>query len=314
LDFEEFGIIKGESPDILDQSPQPVEDTYRMFGFASSPAKDYDGEQVIQKGLNIEPLVSRGWVDWDHDRLKIIGWVNSGDFRPNPNRKDMAKGLYVEYTLNKKDDIAQRVWNMAKSLEEVGCPRRFGLSLEGQRKSAKSGKVFAADIYGLAITPYAKNIETSAHTFMKGLLGADIGEEEYLPESMFMKGFDEDRLVAEVSYRVTTDILDMIKALMAGYATGGTDQANFAALRKESLQGKDRPTVEPLVDVSSYLEKMPSDLSGYQEDDRKVLEKLRGMAKGCNGKLSKSCAAILGHTMKGYPMSKALKHLGFLDN
>lgn len=301
--FEDFGIIKGETVEGTvegsDQTPKPIEDTYRMYGYASSPAKDWDGEQVIQKGLNIEPLVNRGWVDWDHDRLKIIGWVTGGDFRPNPNRKDLAKGLYVEYTLNKKDDIAQRVWNMAKSLEEVGCPRRFGLSLEGTRKSAKSGKVLAADIYGLAVSPYAKNIETSAHTFMKGLLGIDSIEQNIDDsEPVFIKGFDEDRFISEISDKI-------IKALMAGHDVGGTTQVDFGALRKETM------TPETMVDVSSYIEKISEDLSDYQADDKELIDKLKHMAKSNNGKLSKSCAAILGHTLKGYPITKALKKLDF---
>jgi len=295
FDMDDFGMIKGGAGD----------DSYRMYGFASSPAKDIDDEIVIQKGLDIGPLSQRGWVNWDHNRLNTIGWVQMADFRVNPNNPDMKKGVYTEYQLFKDDPVAQRVWTMAKAIESSDCPRNLGLSLEGTRHLKKAQSVMSATVYGMAVTPYAKNIETSAHTFMKSILGGDLGIAEALNDGPYIEatGIDFSAVSEMISDRIVDRVVSEIrKAISSGYDVGGTSQANGAAIRKESLIDK-----MARVDPSS----IPEDLSGYSDYDKEVISALRKKAESNGWLLTKSDAAILIVALKGHKLPDVLKALEF---
>ena len=280
--MDDFGLIKSGKGD---------KDTYRMYGFASSPAKDYDQEQVIQKGLNIQPLISGGWVNWDHDRLKTIGHVQLADFRNHPSRSDMAKGLYTEYGLHKGDPIADRVWTMAKAIELNKVPRNFGLSLEGTRRQVDGSMVLAADVYGLALTPYPKNNETTAHVFMKSIMvgiGDVVAADPNIDPVVDWVGAVSDRI---------------IKALTSGYDVGGITQAGGAAIRSEDMAGAGIVRIDEA--------SIPADLSIYSEYDRDLIKGLAAKAARNSWALPIAEAAILMHTVKGYPVKKLLKALEF---
>lgn len=272
LELDNFGLIKGGTDS----------DERRMYGFGSSPARDYDEERILQKGLDIKPLASRGWVNFDHNRLNTIGWVEKADFRPNPLNPDMAKGVYTEFRLFNDDPIAERVWTMAKAIEASKCPRSFGISLEGVRGHKRGDVVMSATVYGIAVTPYAKNLETSARAFMKGIIDCGIAEDS--PGSDNFPLFDID------------------KAICSGTDVGGTTQTGGAAIRKEVL-------VPDLVSIVPSA--IPKDLKEYTDEERIVIKRLADRAEQNGWKLSGSDAAILTATIKRLPIARVIKALNF---
>lgn len=279
FDIDDFGLIKGGTE---------ADQTYKCYGFASSPAQDFDGEQVIQKGLDIEPLAKHGFVDWNHHVDDVIGWVTDADFRVNPHNKNKEKGLYTEFQLTKGDPQAEKQYGKMLALEKAGCPRTFGLSVEGTRKQAIGGKVTQAVIYGLALTPYPKNKETSARAFMKSLLEGTLSfsELERSGERMF-----ESDLIGRIVDGVS-------KAIMAGTDRGGTTQTGGAALARESLG---RSTDEDMIYLDYSL--IPDDFTGYTGDERRAMQKIKSKADANHGLISKAEAAILIHMVKGITKS-----------
>lgn len=255
---------------------------WMMWGFASTPARDREDESVIQKGLNVSPMLSHGWVNWDHDRRQLIGVPTVADVRPHPRTK--SEGLYVEYRLVKGFPMAKTVYQMAKALRDENIPRELGLSLEGQRKRvSKRGKVEAADIYGMAVTPYAMNPETSTTVLAKSILfpnaddlpSADI----FLPET-----------------------IRLIKAMETGGDVGGTTQQSSGSMRSENVDGG--PLGYRMFDAvafSKYMSRLPPNF-------QKAYRELEEIAKSRGGKITKGEAIAL-FSLCGFGLDAILEAL-----
>ena len=48
-------------------------DEMRIGGYASTPDEDRQGDEIIQKGLDIQDFVNYGYFNYDHDNEKILG-------------------------------------------------------------------------------------------------------------------------------------------------------------------------------------------------------------------------------------------------
>jgi hypothetical protein len=273
--MDEIGVVKGGDSDKM-----------TMFGFASSPSKDGEEDRIIQKGLNVEPFLTGGWVNWDHDRLKIIGYPNIAEVRQHP--KTNKDGLYVEYDLLKGLSTAERVYKLAKALRDNKAPRSLGLSIEGKKRSVSDkGVILKADVLGLAVTPYPINKETSTSILMKSMTAPD--DEEALTADRFLP-----TEITEFTHHIVTEIK---KAMATGTDIGGTSQTGAAAMRNEEIDSKIQrfisysPERFSLLDVSNLPERF---VRAYQE-----LEKL---AKCRGGKLTKGEAALMlclfGHSLE----------------
>lgn len=119
----------------------------RIAGYASTNFEDREGDEIIQKGLDISEFLKYGWFNFDHDNSKILGY-------PDPDKcKVNSKGLYVEGTLLKGVKIAEDLWNTAVALKKSGASRKLGFSIEGVvEKKNKLGQIIKAKIYNIAIT------------------------------------------------------------------------------------------------------------------------------------------------------------------
>lgn len=273
MDEVGFVLSKGESVvgDVSDDAE------WLMWGFASTPKKDAEEEEVIQKGLNTEPLVNGGWVNWDHDRRQLIGYPTTAGLRDHP--KSGRRGLYVEYRLLKSLPLAQHVRRIAKALIEEKAPRSLGLSLEGRRRSVVGGRVLKADVLGLAVTPYPMNDETTTTVLMKGIVeAADLG------------------LTLE-------EIPDIEKALATGADVGGLTQCGGGASRREEIDGG--YVRFDGQEFSRYMNKLPSGhLKAYAELER--------AAKRRGGRLTKG-EAVSMLALFGFPLDHILKSVGLLE-
>jgi len=248
-------------------------DQWVMYGWASMPGIDADKEEIVQDGLNFKPFVKGGWVNWDHKRDKIIGMPVTAEIKDHPQKK--CKGLYVEYELLKGVDQAENVWKIAQALEKSNSSRRLGLSIEGKKvKTGKSGRILKADMYGLAVTPYPKNPDTSAHVLMKGMAEEDMS----IDYTNFDHSFS-DEFIDKFSSVVVEKLQ---KAISTGYDVGGTTQKDGSAIRRENLDGGYVPIKTDSLSCDSMGEQFK-----YMLDELKVCADKR------KGKITKGEAVLM---------------------
>lgn len=264
-----------------------------MYGWASTPIKDAQDEVIIQKGLNLSPMLTSGWVNFDHDRTQIIGYPTAGEIKDNP--KTMTKGLYVEYELFKGLPRAEMVWSLAKALKDSGAPRSLGLSIEGKKKEVSSkGVILKADVYGFAVTPYPVNPETSTSILLKSMLTPD--SDEASKQEVFAKSnlFDVSDSITEFKQAVET----FKKAIATGHDVGGTTQTNGSSLRKESMDS-DLVRLATFNFEEPLLKKMPKSYV-------KAIKNLYVKSKSNDFCVTKAEATLILHLL-GYPLDLCIE-------
>src|SRR5216684_3410506 len=52
----------------LVKSEGATDDERRICGMASCEERDLQNEIIVQKGIDCQPAIERGWVNWDHGR------------------------------------------------------------------------------------------------------------------------------------------------------------------------------------------------------------------------------------------------------
>jgi len=220
----------------------------RMFGWASTPNLDADGERVIQEGLDVDPLLKSGWINWNHQSHKIIGIPKVAELRDRG--ESLGKGLYTEFELLKDHSFAKEVWELSRSLKGTG--RSLGLSLEGKKLAVgPKGAIKKAKVMNIALTPTPKNTDTTAEALVKAIVHEEDGaSDRFAP---ILDDSDRDQIIERVEGLVTSAIT---KALGSGFEIGGTDQKGGAAVRKEEVEG-------------DY-----ADLVAFSEQNAKLLGKL----------------------------------------
>lgn len=267
--------------------------TWDMCGFASTPARDRQDEITLQEGLNIDPLNKGGWINWNHNNLMLIGWTTKADFREHP--KTGKRSLYTEFRLLKGNPVAQRVWDIAKSLKENKAPRNLGLSVEGKKRAVENGVIKKADIFGIAVTPYPVNPEASADVLVKGMI-----DPSYI--------VNEDVFNFESPGDVATAISGLAdtlkKAMTTGNDVGGETQSGAGAFREEDLDDSQLMLFSDDMISGSLREVIASDPK--KSNAYKSLSNIAAKRGG----LRKSEAALM-LALFGFDISKCLAEAGF---
>jgi hypothetical protein len=180
------------------------QEVVRVKGIAStSSAVDSDGETLFPSGFDLQPLLMRGYLNWDHNtKLRpsaIVGEPDVAEIRNN------GKDLYIEGFLYPGSKEAQEIAELAEVLESNSSTRRLGYSIEGQvlergsnnKKDPKYKQVLRARITGVAITPCPKNPNTIL-SLIKGEyndLYVDGGEE--VEKAMSAEGMGAEGVIPE---------------------------------------------------------------------------------------------------------------------
>lgn len=167
----------------------------RIFGYASTSDQDRQGDEIIQRGLDFSQFVDHGWINFDHDNSKIIGY-------PDKEKCHVDKhGFYVEALLIPDVPLAKSIWDTAVALKKSNAPRKLGFSVEGKvLKRNDLGQIVKAKIYNVAATYNPVNVNATFDALVKSF---------------------------------TNDQDDIEKALEAGHE--GADTANGTVLIPESL-------------------------------------------------------------------------------
>lgn len=218
-------------------------------GYASTPNEDRQGESLVQKGLDISDFVNHGYLNFDHDQSKLLGY-------PTKNTHIDDVGLWVEGVLLKGVPLADEIWNFAVALQKSNAPRRLGFSIEGKVLERRGNTVLKAKIYNCAITPQPVNTEATWEAVVK-------------------------------SFRPTKDIFNVGKSLEAGYATSPEEMTGGDAVRKESLEGYLKVLAEK-IDDSNFWERVKNRMVSNGKISKGELVVYLQLAKGLSRKQAKS--------------------------
>lgn len=184
-------------PASLEKGSKDGQETMKIKGIASSATSDSDGETLLPSGFDYTPLLTTGFLNWDHQAKKtsaaIIGEPTHAEVVNN------GKDFYIEGELYAGHEEAQSVYKLGKILEKNSKTRRLGFSIEGQVMERACGpeffdeaktlrnpnyalalwnKITKARITGVAITPCPKNPNTLMQ-IVKGETNNLLMEDEY---------------------------------------------------------------------------------------------------------------------------------------
>jgi hypothetical protein len=154
-------------PATFEKGKKGTQEVTRVKGIASTvSAVDSDGETLFPDGFDVSPLLSSGFLNWDHQQKSrpaaIVGEPTEAKIINN------GRDLYIEGFLYPDSEEAQQVAQLAKVLDRNSSTRKLGYSIEGQvlerasndKKSPLYKQILKARITGVAITPCPKNPNT----------------------------------------------------------------------------------------------------------------------------------------------------------
>ena len=144
-------------------------------GYASTEDLDKDGESVLQKGIDFEPLRKEGFINYDHQK-QIISGAKVPIIIGVPTLVEMReKGLYVEGELFKGDPneseqmrLANEMWQLGMALKKSGT-RRLAYSIEGGIIQRRGRKIALSVAKHVALTHKPVNAKCSVEIFAKSL-------------------------------------------------------------------------------------------------------------------------------------------------
>ncbi|WAX23280.1 prohead protease [Staphylococcus phage vB_SauM_VL10] len=135
-------------------------------GYCSVPVLDRQQDIVDPKGVDIDMLMSDGWVTFEHERDKVIGI-------PTEGTKVTQKGVYLVAKIFKEDQYAREMINLAENLKKSGSNRKLGFSIEGVVKSrdTRDNRVITGlSITGVSVVKVPANQESRLDVVLKSFL------------------------------------------------------------------------------------------------------------------------------------------------
>jgi hypothetical protein len=237
-------------PATFEKGKKGNKDVVRVKGIASTASSiDSDGETLFPEGFDYSPLLSKGFLNWDHQQKgRPSAIIGEPDVAKVING---GKDFYIEGFLYNSEE-ARQVSELAETLEKNSPTRRLGYSIEGQviergcgpefldkektlRNSEYSDSLWRqvkkARITGVAITPCPKNPNTLL-SLMKG---------EYSEQFVDVEG-------DEFCPKCITTALKNGKCPECGYIEKAmsAEGASDAGLIPEHIEGTKNPNKYPL--------------------------------------------------------------------
>lgn len=126
-------------------------------GIASTEDPDLQNEIVVQKGMDFEPFLEEGYLNWDHREgpENIIG-------EPLEARIIEGPSLYVKGFLYPDVERAIAVSNLLKSQRLRKSNRKLGWSVEGRITERDSNRLKKSIVQHIAVTHQPVNTATWA--------------------------------------------------------------------------------------------------------------------------------------------------------
>lgn len=218
---------------------------WRVFGLASTPNRDQQGEVVDLKGLDLSPIEKgRGIFNFDHKKgpENTIGVIDT-------YKKD-NEGLYLGGYLFKEHDRAKAIQQIMTSFSKSDRGR-MGMSVEGiiKQRNGKDGKTISkAVIHSCALTMNPVNTDTYA-SLIKSLSGAEVEFEgdslgtDLIPEEVEGSNRNDGKLTFTPEQVV--DLVQKALSVGNGYATSTPgERSGGDALAQEDLDKEPKKVMD----------------------------------------------------------------------
>lgn len=259
------------------------EDTGQMLfgGFVSSGKKDREEEVIIQKGLDFQPWIDRGWFNDNHASAltrgglvgvpvenKPVQWLAKGDASPLTGDPVERSGWHVMGELLDTQE-GRTIYDIGKALQKTH--RRLGMSLEGRVMRRKGPTILKAEVHNIAITQRPVNPDTVVEVLTKALEKGEVIEDQRPSDpipllQLLIRKVDDltKALTAGSDIENPADIVRVDsryitkKALAAGDAVESPAESSPGdgfAFRKEQLDKKLRTITAPRLDDEDEEEK-----------------------------------------------------------
>jgi len=154
------------------------DDEHRVNGMASCEERDLQNEIIFQKGIDCQPAIERGWVNWDHGRgpedqigIPVVLEISRIEDHPvmrKARRQDGSQltgwGLYSEAILLKGHRRAEETWSLLKATADMGEMRRLSWSIQGRavERDPLMRSVPKSELFHVAITHQPVQINSFA--------------------------------------------------------------------------------------------------------------------------------------------------------
>lgn len=152
-----------------------------IAGIASTEDRDVQNETVLQAGMDFQPLLERGFINWNHQAgpENIIG--QPVDARIVKSRGKSA--FYVKGELFEGHARADAAWSLLQTLEKARASgqsdRRLGWSVEGGVLERRGNQIAKSVVRQLALTHEPVNYGTFAQLAKSmALANADLSKAE----------------------------------------------------------------------------------------------------------------------------------------
>jgi len=147
--------------------------TARIGGIISSAAKDFQGEEIAQGGVDWSYFLKHGWFNYEHKQgpENVLGHpetVTKGD----ANGKDVTR---VEGVLYLHKPKARQIYDTALAMQKAGGARQLGFSVEGQVEQRLGKKIIKARVLNVALTAHPVNPDARLEIIAKAAGGYNAG-------------------------------------------------------------------------------------------------------------------------------------------
>jgi hypothetical protein len=125
-----------------------------VSGFASLEKEDQQKETIIQKGIDYQPFLEAGYINWDHGDIRqhspayLIGEPTTAEIR----EYEGIPGFYIEGFLYNDKPMANAAWEHLQATNKSLSKRHMGWSVQGHTLAADSGKILRSVVRDVALT------------------------------------------------------------------------------------------------------------------------------------------------------------------
>lgn len=138
-----------------------------IYGYASTPDEDVEGETILTKGLDVSYFRKYGFFNYDHEHgpHAIVGYPYPDEVRVDES------GFYVAGELFRGIPYADALWNLILVLARSNAPRSLSFSIEGRVIEREGKQIKRALVTEVAITPRPVNPRATLHALIRSFRG-----------------------------------------------------------------------------------------------------------------------------------------------
>jgi len=174
---------------LVQKSQAATDDQHKVCGMASCETRDLQREVIIQKGIDCQPAIDSGYINWDHgkgpeDQIGIPLKLEVARIEDHPIMSKSGLngwGLWCEGLLLKGHPRADATWSLLDALDRMpGNPRRLAWSIQGRafERDDMANKVTKSQLYHLAMTHQPVQTDSFA-AMLKSLAAIEKGEFDF---------------------------------------------------------------------------------------------------------------------------------------